>query len=77
MNALRAAGPPEITNARRIKAARVTEPIKIDGRLDEPAWSQAEAAMDFRQQEPTEGAPASEQTEVRVLFDDKYIYLDC
>src|SRR5690349_4554372 len=59
----------------RIRILRITEPIKIDGRLDEPAWSQAEAATDFRQESPTEGAPASEKTEVRVLYDSKNVYL--
>src|SRR3954463_7526255 len=28
-----------IANSRRIRAARVTEAIKVDGRLDEPPWS--------------------------------------
>ena len=32
------------------------------------------AAAEFLQREPTEGAPASERTEVRVLFDDRNIY---
>jgi len=59
----------------RIHILRISEPIKIDARLDEAAWSQAEAATDFRQETPTEGAPASEKTEVRVLYDDKNIYL--
>ena len=59
----------------RIRILRLTEPIKIDGRLDEPAWSQAEPATDFRQESPTEGAPASEKTEVRVLYDSKNIYI--
>src|SRR5690242_13449052 len=59
----------------RIRILRISDPIKIDGHLDEPAWSQAEAATDFRQQSPTEGAPASEKTEVRVLFDNKNVYL--
>jgi Carbohydrate family 9 binding domain-like len=54
---------------------RTTDPIKIDGRLDEPAWSEAAIAADFRQQEPNEGAPASETTEVRILFDDKNFYV--
>ena len=58
----------------RIRALRVTEPIKVDGHLDESAWSKAEAATDFRMQSPKEGAPASERTEVRVLFDDKHVY---
>lgn len=60
---------------RRIRVLHITEPIKIDGRLDEPAWSQAEPATDFRQQEPSEGEPASEKTEVRLLFDDKNLYV--
>jgi hypothetical protein len=65
---------PKNTAARRIQAVRITEAIKIDGLLDEPAWSQAQPATDFLQQQPTEGVPASERTEVRVLFDDKNIY---
>src|SRR5262249_37931637 len=65
---------PSVTEVPRIRALRATEPIKIDGRLDEPAWSKAEAATDFRMESPKEGAPASERTEVRVLFDDKNIY---
>src|SRR5215218_5828738 len=38
-----------------IRVRRTTDPIKIDGRLDEPAWSEAAIAVDFRQQEPNEG----------------------
>jgi hypothetical protein len=62
-------------NTRRIRVRRITEPITIDGRLDEAAWSEAEVADDFRQQEPNEGAVASEKTEVRLLFDDKNLYV--
>jgi hypothetical protein len=58
----------------RIRALRVNDPIKIDGSLDEPAWPQAQPATDFRQERPNEGAPATEKTEVRVLFDDRNIY---
>ena len=61
--------------SRRIRILRISDPIKIDGHLDEPAWSQAEAATDFRQESPTEGAPASEKTEVRVLYDNKNVYI--
>ena len=66
---------PEIKDRHRIHILRISETIKIDGRLDEPAWSQAEAASDFRQERPTEGAPASEKTDVRVLYDSKNLYL--
>jgi hypothetical protein len=63
------------SGSRNIRIRRITEPIKIDGRLDEPAWSEADTATDFRQREPNEGAPASEKTEVRLLFDDKNLYV--
>src|SRR5258705_13786672 len=63
------------TGPRRIQAVRVIDAIKIDGFLDEPSWSTAEGATDFRQETPTEGAAASEKTEVRVLYDDKNLYL--
>src|SRR2546421_624541 len=66
---------PQNASSRRILALRLNDAIKIDGIMDERAWSQAEPATDFRQQTPSEGAPASERTEVRVLFDDKNIYL--
>jgi len=59
----------------RIRVLHISEPIKIDGRLDEPAWSHAEAATDFRQQEPNEGEQASEKTDVRLLFDEKNLYV--
>src|SRR5258708_25284513 len=60
--------------ARRLKAIRVVDQIKIDGVLNETAWTNADVLSDFRQEEPVEGEPATEKTEIRVLFDDKYIY---
>src|SRR5437588_7063998 len=66
--------PQKSPKGRRIQAVRVADAIKIDGLLDEPDWSLAQPATQFLQQQPTEGAPASERTEVRVLFDDKNIY---
>src|SRR5262249_1883813 len=65
---------PPTAEAPRVRAMRVAAPIKIDGRLDEPAWALAEPATDFRMKKPKEGAPASERTEARVLIDDKNIY---
>ncbi|HEV8430337.1 MAG TPA: DUF5916 domain-containing protein [Pyrinomonadaceae bacterium] len=61
--------------AKHIRVLRITEPIKIDGKLNEPPWSEPTAATDFRQQEPDEGEPATEKTEVRLLFDDKNLYI--
>ena len=66
---------PASVSTRRIRAIKTSTPIKIDGRLDETSWSQADPANDFLQQQPNEGEPASERTEVRVLFDDKNLYI--
>ena len=62
---------------RQIEAQRLPEPgaIRLDGALSEPAWQGADAASGFRQREPDEGAAASEPTEVRVLYDDSYVYI--
>jgi hypothetical protein len=41
----------------------------LDGRLDDDVWSTAPAISDFTQKEPTEGAAATERTEVRFAYD--------
>ena len=57
-----------------IQAVRTTAHPRIDGRLDDAAWRLAPATADFFQREPVEGAPPSERTEVRILFDDGHLY---
>ncbi|HUS99704.1 MAG TPA: two-component regulator propeller domain-containing protein, partial [Candidatus Thermoplasmatota archaeon] len=58
-----------------IKAYPIKSPIKVDGFLDDPDWENAELITDFTQREPTEGAPASEKTEVRILYDMDNLYI--
>jgi hypothetical protein len=58
-----------------IQAMRVTDSPRIDGVLDEAAWSSAPAADQFFQQEPQEGQPATDRTEVRVLYDAGHLYI--
>ena len=58
-----------------LQASAVAEGVAVDGRLDEAAWQQAQAASDFRQFEPNEGAPASQRTEVRVLYGPGSLYV--
>lgn len=57
-------------------AARLPEGMapKIDGRLDDEAWGLAQAMGNFVQREPRLGAPASERTEFRILYDDRKLY---
>jgi hypothetical protein len=52
----------------------VGEPPTIDGRLDDAAWQQGEWAGDYTQQMPTEGAPPSARTELKILYDAKHVY---
>ncbi len=47
----------------------------IDGYLDEELWQYAPPLTGFVQAEPFEGAPASEETEVRLLYDNAAIYI--
>ena len=55
-------------------AAIEARPV-IDGDvLGDPAWADVPAATGFTQTQPDEGQPATERTEVRVLFDDDTIY---
>src|SRR5450830_985489 len=57
------------------RAVRTHDAIKLDGRLDEPAWSTAPVTDAFTQMDPDEGKPASQRTEVRVLYDDAALYV--
>lgn len=60
---------------KQVKALRIDRSILIDGRLDEPEWLNANVAADFIQFEPYNGNKPSEQTEVRVLFDNNALYI--
>ena len=60
---------------RTVTAVRVSTPIQMDGVLDEEAWQEAESANDFVQAEPYEGDAATEQTEVKVLYDKENLYI--
>ncbi|MBI3792737.1 MAG: carbohydrate binding family 9 domain-containing protein, partial [Gemmatimonadetes bacterium] len=44
-----------------------TMPIRLDGRVDEPAWAAADSIDEFTQVDPEEGVPGSERTVVRFL----------
>jgi Domain of unknown function (DUF5916)/Carbohydrate family 9 binding domain-like len=59
----------------QIPAVRVTERPRIDGVLDDAVWGRAPAITDFIQQEPDEGRPATERTEVRVLYDGTSLFI--
>jgi Domain of unknown function (DUF5916)/Carbohydrate family 9 binding domain-like len=59
----------------RIEPRRVPQGPTIDGRLDEEMWLLAAVIDNFVQQEPLEGAPATERTVVRLLYDSRALYI--
>ena len=58
-----------------IPAVRVDQSPKIDGVLDEAVWQKASLIDQFTQQEPREGATATERTEVRVMYDSRSLLI--
>jgi hypothetical protein len=53
---------------------RLEATVRIDGRLDEPAWSEATRLGAFWQYQPVDGRPAEEETEVLVWYAPDAIY---
>jgi len=51
------------------------ESITLDGRLDETVWARAVPGGGFIQVDPENGRPATENTEVRIVFDADTLYL--
>ncbi len=64
-----AAGP------RTAQLQRIDVAPTIDGRLDEPLWSELAPMGDMIQSEPVQGAEPTERTEMWIAFDDHHIYV--
>ena len=60
---------------RVVTAVRITEPITLDGYLNEPVWHLALPATDFIQWGPFPGQPSRERTEARFLYDENNLYV--
>jgi hypothetical protein len=59
----------------RVQAVRATEPLTIDGALDEALYAAALLVSDFVQALPLEGGEPTERTEAWVAFDDVHVYV--
>ncbi|MGI8782728.1 MAG: DUF5916 domain-containing protein [Acidobacteriota bacterium] len=59
----------------KVRAVRTSGVIVVDGDLTEADWDTAAPATHFIQKLPRTGEPATEQTEVRILYDDTNLYL--
>lgn len=63
------------TQNRKINATFTPGAIKIDGRLDEKDWANAGSVSDFVQVEPMQGMNSKFDTSVKVLYDNRYLYV--
>ncbi|MBD3298393.1 MAG: hypothetical protein GF341_07050 [candidate division Zixibacteria bacterium] len=71
------AAPPTDEERKQMRAIRVegVASPRIDGRLDDAVWEQAEFLSDFLQKEPVEGGQPSDSTRVAIAYDDDAIYV--
>jgi hypothetical protein len=58
-----------------VRATRIEAPLRLDGVLDDAPYAQVPSIDAFIQQEPNEGQPASERTEVWILTDNDHLYI--
>jgi hypothetical protein len=68
------AQPPQLTK-KQASANRISQAIKIDGKLDEAAWGTTASASDFVQNSPNPGLPANQRSEVWVFYDNTALYI--
>ena len=66
-----------LQNQYRLNIKYSTERTSVDGDLSDPAWEEAEVATDFWMSYPVDDRRADKgiQTEVRLTYDDQYLYL--
>jgi hypothetical protein len=60
---------------REVVPRQIGRSLDVDGRLDEEEWRLAPVVDEFTQQEPAEGEPASERTEVRLLYNARWLFI--
>lgn len=58
----------------RVAPPRTDAPPRIDGVLDDPVWRTAAHLTEFTQQQPLEGAPPTEKTDVYIAYDSDALY---
>ncbi len=58
-----------------VRAVRLAAPLQLDGKLDEAVYQDVPAISDFVQVDPAAGEPATEKTELWLLFDRDSLYV--
>ena len=66
----------QLTNQNlKIYASRITQPIVIDGLLNETSWEKVEGIDSFVQRDPDEGMAPTQNTIIKVVYDDAALYI--
>ena len=65
----------KINESYQLHIKQTTSKINIDGILDDEAWKNTDVAKDFWLKFPTDTAHANNQTEVRLTYDDNFLYV--
>ncbi|MBP6722701.1 MAG: hypothetical protein KA239_10270, partial [Bacteroidia bacterium] len=61
--------------AKGLRIHKAVSPIQVDGKIEESDWKSAEVARNFWQQYPYDTADAVSHTEVRVTYNDQFLYI--
>jgi hypothetical protein len=59
---------------KEIEAIKISNVLKINGHLNEEEWKLAKASPQFTQIEPFQGRTPSHETQVKVLYNHKFLY---
>ena len=60
-----------------VRAIKLSQPLKVDGRLDDPVYQQYQPFGGFVQVVPNYGATQSERTDIWITYDTENIYVTC
>jgi len=63
------------TAQRIFRVQAITSALTIDGKLNEPEWKKTHVSQDFIQLEPLQGEASKFKTEVRGVYNNKYLYI--
>ena len=58
-----------------LKISKAIDDIRLDGVIDEKTWEEVDVASDFWQKEPRDDIKASSVTEMRLSYDDNFLYV--
>ena len=68
-------GGPAYQRKYQLPIRKTTQSIKIDGDLSDMAWQGLEVVKDFAPHWPQDNVPLARQTEVKMTFDERFLYV--